>query len=120
MPSYLGSNVQPSPGISVPMLAYIGSSDPNDGAGADDTAATFFASRDFTTGSFDARLLRQTLLFPDAISSMVRPDSTEVMFSATTSSSLANLSRCLMRSHCGFDEDEPSRENFMRMRANEP
>src|SRR3954464_6029007 len=98
MPSYLGSKVQPSPGISLPMLAYIGSSaaavsrasverSGSSDAAVDATLLDFFAGA-ATVDDFDffgSRLLRQTRLLPPAISSIVRPDSTDVMFSATTS-----------------------------------
>ena len=66
-----------------------------------------------------ARLLCQTLLLPDAISSIVLPVSTDVMLSATMSSVEANSSRCLMKSHCGFDE-LCRRDDFMRTSAHEP
>src|SRR3954471_13994868 len=105
IPSYFGSNVQPSPGTSLPTLAYIGSSTADEvslvGDLATDLGAVGFAvtwvarrlaegSLVDTPGFFGSRLLLQTLLLPDAISSIVRFVSTDVMFSATTSSSVAN------------------------------
>jgi hypothetical protein len=80
----LGSNVHPSPGTSLPTLAYIGSSDLSDSFVGDASALILDRNR-ATAAFFGSRLLRQTLLFPDAKSSMVRLVSTEVMFSATTS-----------------------------------
>src|SRR5207237_6781079 len=111
-----GSKVQPAPGIALPMLAYIGSS--ADGSffsgalapvGADLAEAVRFTVRAADASAFGSRLLCQTRLLPCPISSIVRPVLTDVMFSATTSSVLAYSSRCLMSSHCGFDELEPSR-----------
>src|SRR5580765_6131423 len=127
MPSYFGSKVQPSPGISLPTLAYIGSSEVAGSFSGALAAATVFFTPDIAEGkrladfrALGSRLLFQTRLFPEAISSIVRPLSTEVMLSATTSSSVAYSSRCLMRSHWGFDELDRSRANFMRTSAKDP
>src|SRR3990170_5235566 len=143
MPSYLGSKVHPAPGTSLPTLAYIGSRTPalvvaasasdvldcfaEAAARFDATTLDFAATLDFgASGNFldalalGSRLLCQTLLFPAAISSIVRPVSTDVMLSATTSSSVAYSSRCLIRSHCGLEDEDASRENFMRIRAKDP
>ncbi len=87
-PSYFGSNVQPSPGTRSPMDAYIGSrvraiwEIAADLSG--DLAFVFFGG-DFPA-TLSVRLLCQTLLFPPAISSIVRPVVTDVMLSATMSS----------------------------------
>ena len=89
------------------MLAYIGSREGARSFACDSelvspvSADSISAMRGerFVLEAFGSRLLRQTRLFPLAISSIVRPLSTEVMFSATTSSSVANWSRCLIISH---------------------
>src|SRR5688572_2985920 len=127
MPSYFGSKVQPVPGTSLPTLAYIGSRTPALAPAALGSELSSFLRRAigargnfFDAVALGSRLLCQTLLLPPAISSIVRPVSTDVMFSATTSSSVAYSSRCLIMSHCGLDEDDPSREYFIRMSANEP
>ena len=68
--------------------------------------------------ALDERLECQTFRFLfSAISSIVRPDTTEVMTSATMSApSFANSSRCLISSHCGFSS-EPRR---VRTSTHEP
>src|SRR5947209_5074102 len=80
MPSYFGSKVQPSPGISVPMLQYIGSREATESS-VDAAVALeppdFFrlrteaglASGDELTREsvFGSRLLCHTRLLPDAI-----------------------------------------------------
>jgi hypothetical protein len=73
----------------VPILAYIGSGDSRESFDAGDAGPIFFVADDLTVCFFGSRFLLQTLLLPDAISAIVRPDSTDVMFSATTS-----LSQC--------------------------
>src|SRR3990170_8526718 len=110
MPSYLGSKVHPAPGTSLPTLAYIGSRTP----------ALVVAASVSDVLAFGSRLLCHTFLFPAAISSIVRPVSTDVMLPATTSSLVAYSSRCLIRSHCGFEDEDASRANFIRMSANDP
>src|SRR5439155_6777339 len=81
------------------------------------SAAEAVRTDPFALGS---RLLCHTCGLPAAISSIVRPVSTEVMFSSTTSSSEANSSRCLISSHCGLAALDLSRDHFMRTNANEP
>src|SRR5665647_1588382 len=118
MPSYFGSKVQSLPaGISVPTEASMGSRAPAPSAlaeavrAAEDGAAAFLrAGARFGGGAssdgvaLDARLERQTFLrLFAAISSIVRPETTDVISSATMSEpGLEYSSRCLMRSHCGF------------------
>jgi hypothetical protein len=128
-PSYFGSKVQPSPGIVVPIDAYIGSSclarrvtsDPLALLSERAVFAAFDFEADFVWVTSSFRLLRHTLLLPVAISSIVRPVVTDVMFPATMSSSDANSSRCLMNSHCGLsDDEEPSRLYFIRTSAHDP
>src|SRR5213596_4331179 len=94
MPSYFGSKVQPFPGTSLPMLAYIGSSaaaanlawEADSVVRGDATSRALFAlglvierARLMALPRLGSRLLLQIRPFPDAISSMVRPESTEVM-----------------------------------------
>src|SRR2546430_14625209 len=86
MPSYFGSKVQPFPGTSLPMLAYIGSSAAAANlAGETDSVVRgdamsrglcglgLVVERDRLTvlPRLGSRLLLQTRLFPDAISSIV-------------------------------------------------
>src|SRR5687768_11888012 len=114
--------------MAVPTLAYMGSSAVLDTARFDgarigaavlrvtDFAPALRLARAVACFALAERLLCQTREPPVAISSIVRPVSTDVSISATTSEpGRACSSRCFIRSHCGLSD-----ELRVRTRANEP